>query len=66
MFLSLEELQQLTGYHGGQRVRMCRWLDDKGIPYTANRLGNPVVLRSDVESAESESAGPRLDWLKTA
>lgn len=68
MFLSPEELSQLTGYLPGQRTRICRWLDAQQppIPYTTNRLGDPVVLRSSIEGgAHTEpEAKINLDWLK--
>lgn len=64
MFLTPEEMQQLTGYHPRQRMRICRWLDAQGILYTINRLGDPVVLRTSV-AAKSESASePNFDWIK--
>lgn len=64
MFLTPEELQQLTGYHPRQRMRICRWLDAKGIPYTVNRLGDPVVLRTAVEAKIESSTEPNFDWIK--
>jgi hypothetical protein len=64
MFLTPEELQQLTGYHPRQRMRICRWLDAKGIPYTVNRLGDPVVLRTAVEAKGESSPEPNFDWIK--
>lgn len=66
MFLTPEELEQLSGYEPRQRLRTCRWLERRGIPYTTNRLGDPVVLRSDVETPRSERAEPNLEWLKSA
>ena len=66
MFLTPEELQQLTGYEPNQRKRICRWLDQHGIPHQENRLGDPVVLRSDVENPQGDKSKPNLDWLKTA
>lgn len=68
MFLTADELSQLTGYAPNQRTRICRWLDAQQppIPYTINRLGDPVVLRSAIEGgphAEPE-AEIKLDWLK--
>jgi hypothetical protein len=64
MFLTPEELQQLTGYHPRQRMRICRWLDSKGIHYTVNRLGDPVVLRTAVEAKSESSQEPNFDWIK--
>lgn len=64
MFLSSDELSQLTGYSPNQRVRTCRWLKQRGIPYEVNRLGDPVVLRSAIEREEGRSEGPDLSWLE--
>ena len=64
MFLTPEELAQLTGYRSNQRSRMCRWLSEQGIPFTINRLGDPVVLRSTIESEKHPSVEPNFDWLK--
>lgn len=64
MFLTPEELEQLTGYRPNQRVRICRWLNEQGIAYTVNRLGDPVVLRSTVEKNNGHHTEPNFDWLK--
>lgn len=64
MFLTAEELQQLTGYAPNQRARICRWLEQHHIAYTTNRLGEPVVLRSAVEQPQAAQPTPNLDWLK--
>lgn len=64
MFLTPEELSQLTGYQPQQRARTRRWLEQNGIPYTTNRLGDAVVLRSDVDTPRTERAEPKLEWLK--
>ena len=66
MFLSPEELQMLTGYTPNQRKRICKWLEDHGYPFTVNRLGDPAVLRSDVEKSEDKGTEPNLEWLKSA
>lgn len=65
MFLTPEELTQLTGYAPNQRTRTCRWLDEHGFAYTINRLGDPVVLRSTVEGDKTSDPEARinLDWL---
>lgn len=65
MFLSPEELKQLTGYEPNQRKRICDWLNENGIPYRTNRLGDPVVLKKSVE-VEHYTAEPNLDFLKSA
>jgi len=66
MFLTPEEIQRLTGYEPNQRVRISRWLTENGYPFTTNRLGDPVVRRSDVESSNAPSLEPNLEWLKSA
>jgi len=65
MFLSAEELSQLTGYAPNQRTRVRKWLTEHGIPYTENRLGYPVVLRSAIENKTDTNAHtPNFEWLK--
>jgi methylphosphotriester-DNA--protein-cysteine methyltransferase len=68
MFLTPEELAQLTGYRPCQRARTCRWLDENGIAHTVNRLGDPVVLRSAIESDKNSEPEFKIniDWLKSA
>lgn len=66
MFLSPTELSQLTGYESNQRARICRWLSDHGYAYTENRLGEPVVLRSAVETKQEIIPQPNFEWLKRA
>ena len=66
MFLSPDELFILTGYHPSQRKRMRAWLEENGYPYSQNRLGDPAVLRSDVEGKGLKSAEPDLTWLRSA
>ena len=46
LFLTHDELQQLTGYAPNQRKRICKWLSEHGIPYHTNRLGDPAVFRN--------------------
>jgi hypothetical protein len=65
MFLTPDELQQLTGYAPNQRKRICDWLDRNGIPYRINRLGDPVVLKKSLEVAHY-TAEPNFDFLKSA
>lgn len=65
MFMNNDELQKLTGYAPNQRKRICRWLDDHGIAYKINRLGDPVVLRKSLE-VEHLSVEPNFDFLRSA
>lgn len=66
MFLSEEEIEKMTGYDRHQRKRICRFLENRGIPFETNRLGDPVVLRSSVENPKTTGTEPNLDWLKIA
>ena len=66
MFLTPDELSQLTGYAPNQRSRIRRWLDDQRIPYRENRLGQPVVLRRHIDSDNNVAIEPKFDWLKSA
>lgn len=67
IFLTPSELATRTGYRPNQRKRICRFLELRGIPYTTDRLGNPVVLRKDIEApSDASTAEPNFDWLETA
>lgn len=48
MFLTVDELKDMTGYqrHADQR----RWLTDKGWTFEVSANGKPVVARSYAES----------------
>lgn len=48
MFLTQAEIIEYTGYVYPKR--QCRWLTDNLVPYSKNRLGQPKVLRSVLES----------------
>lgn len=43
MFLTPEELQQLTGYK--LAAHQVRWLKANGVPHFVNALGRPVVSK---------------------
>lgn len=43
LFLTEEELQDLTGYCYAKK--QCNWLSREGIPFRTNRLGHPKVNR---------------------
>ncbi|AWL10817.1 hypothetical protein HMF8227_00310 [Saliniradius amylolyticus] len=57
MFISRDELQELTGYK--KKSLQVQQLQDFGIPFEVNRLGAPIVLRSSVEDALSISKSPK-------
>lgn len=52
LFLTPEELETLTGYMRPSAQR--RWLADQGITHRVNAIGNPVVLRSALETTTKE------------
>lgn len=49
MFLTADELQQLTGYQPQQRARTRRWLEQNGIPYNPNRSATMQQQATDNE-----------------
>ncbi|SDH41386.1 DUF4224 domain-containing protein [Propionivibrio dicarboxylicus] len=49
MFLTPEELADLTDYDVGQWSRQRRWLDRNGYPFELSAAGRPKVLRAYVE-----------------
>jgi len=46
MFLTSEELYELTGYK--LAAAQCRWLEGRGYPFDSNASGKPRVLRAYV------------------
>jgi len=46
MFLSLEELKQLTGYI--RPTAQIRWLTERGYKYDVRADGAPVVLTDEI------------------
>lgn len=66
LFLTHDELQQLTGYAPNQRKRICKWLSEHGIPYHTNRLGDPAVFRKTVEPGNNGQPEPNFDWIESA
>lgn len=53
MFMATEEIQELTGFK--KKSLQIQQLQTFGIPYQVNRLGAPVVLKTSVEEALSDS-----------
>lgn len=47
MFLSRDELADLTGYT--TPAYQCKWLDRAGYPFETSAAGRPKVLRAYVE-----------------
>lgn len=70
MFLTPEEIRDLTGYqrHADQRT----WLTNHGWKFVANATGRPIVLRSFAEKrlgdegAVKKSAGPNFSVISKA
>ncbi len=48
LFLSPDELKELTGYQYPSRQKA--WLKDRGWKFEADNLGRPKVLRAHLES----------------
>lgn len=62
LFLTSEELIQLTGIKTGQRgkareVLQSEWLRSVGIPYWLNFRGVPVVTRAAIEGSKHGAGG---------
>jgi hypothetical protein len=57
MFLTAEELVQLTGY----KRPSCQltWLKRARLPHFVSRGGRPVVLRSELEDRRIAPNGPQ-------
>lgn len=57
MFLSEDEIRQLTGYK--QRTKQMRWLSTEGFEFRIRADGSIALLRKHVESLMGEGAqGP--------
>lgn len=56
MFLTPEQVQELTGYRRPSMQRM--WLERSGVPYFTSRSGKPIILRSDLEQRTMPRDGP--------
>ncbi len=48
LFLSPDELKELTGYQYPSRQKV--WLRDRGWKFEADNLGRPKVLRAHLEN----------------
>lgn len=49
MFLTAEEVRQLTGYRFKSLQR--RWLEEQGLPFKVSKDGRPVLLRATIFKA---------------
>lgn len=54
LFLTDEEMQQLTGY--ARKSKQVAWLKAQGIPFRPNATGHPVVTRTAIEGRHEAPA----------
>ena len=64
MFLTPDELAELTGYQ--QQSRQIRWLRDRRYPFDLGADGKPRVLRSYVERRLGDAPTKREPTLRLA
>lgn len=59
MFLTKEEVRELTGYK--RKTEQCRWLTEKRYPFEPDKGGWPKVPRMAVEVRfQIKTGGPKL------
>lgn len=56
LFLTPDELADLTDYQPNQTACHIRWLDRNKYPFELSRLGRPKVLRAYVEKRHQVAA----------
>lgn len=56
MFLSTEELAELTDYQPESTAHHIKWLDRNGYPFDLSAMGRPKVLRAYVEKRHQVAA----------
>lgn len=63
MFLTPDELQQLTGLR--QNAAQIRWLARQGIRHRVRADGRPVVMACDLSQTQGpeQRPGPRFDRI---
>lgn len=62
LFLSDEELQQLTGRK--MKSKQIAWLRSEGLPFRVNAIGYPVVTRAAVlGETNAQPAPPKRGWM---
>jgi hypothetical protein len=72
MFLTPDEISDLTGYQPQSVSHQCKWLDRHGFPFELSAAGRPKVLRVYVErrlglasvALKSESEPDFSQWEK--
>ncbi len=52
MFLTPEEIRELTGYRSA--ARQIRWLTDNGVRHWVARTGRPVVPKSAIDGSATQ------------
>ena len=57
MFLSAEQVHELTGYRRYSKQREC--LDRNAVPYFLAASGRPVVLKANLEQRTIRPDGPK-------
>ncbi len=67
MFISQDEVAELTGYQ--QPKRQAKWLADNGYRFALDAAGRPKALRSEIErrlgkTEKTTGKRPRLELLK--
>ena len=65
MFLTLEEVRELTGYK--RAADQIRWLAGRRVPHSVNAAGRPVVSRAAAETmlgvtGHAPAARPEPNW----
>lgn len=60
MFLTKEEVQELTGYK--TQAKQCMWLTNHGWKFEVSAIGRPVVLRRYAEERLSDAPATKPAW----
>lgn len=60
MFLTAEEIRQLTGR--AQKARQVEWLRAAGVPFYINAAGHPIVARAVIEGRPSDQSATLPPW----
>lgn len=67
MFLTLEEVAELTGIGTGRRGKtreqlQVEWLRTSGIPFWVNARGRPIIARAAINGPQQKQEPPREKW----
>jgi len=63
LFITAEELRELTGY--ALKNRQIKQLRTMGIAFRVNGCGRPVVTRSAVEGVKEQPGAHPAEWRPT-